>query len=489
MQMNRTLSERGSRRVTVSIMLMLVAGGAAGCGLDRPTVPNYNNPTPAGLAGDPVGGVQLAANGLVFQLRAQIAGFISGTGIMGRESFNYTPTEGRNTTCWLQKMDYACGGGSAFWNGFYTESRNVFSFLNTVEATAGLTAAQKEGARGFAKTLEAYSLAFVAERGKYGGPTEVAADPQTLTPFVTRDSMYNYVIGRLDQAKTHLAAAGATFAFTLNSGFAGSTATPFNTPAGFLKFNRALAARYNAERASLRNPACGANGTACYQLVLQNLTEAGSLVDAANLQIGPVWIYSTAAGDATNGLSKASSAFIFAHPSIKIDAPLRANGDPDLRYQAKIVTLQKSVGTGSAVPGIVTDQDFNLYPTQSTSIPMIRSEELILLRAEAEWFTGAKAAALTDINTIRTTSGGLDPTTLTTASTDDEFITELLLQRRYSLLFEGHRWVDVRRLGKLTTLPIDIPASQVLYDDLFIPQAECLARAGAPANLLAPSCP
>ena len=138
----------------------------------------------------------------------------------------------------------------------------------------------------------------------------------------------------------------------------------------------------------------------------------------------------------------------------------------DLRYQAKIVTLAQPVGTGSAVPGIATDQDFKLYPTQSTSIPMIRSEELILLRAEAEWFTGAKAAAITDINTIRTTSGGLAASSLTTASTDDQFITELLVQRRYSLLFEGHRWVDVRRLGKLTTLPIDIPASQVLYDDL-----------------------
>ena len=485
MQMNHILSERGTSRVTLSIMLMLVAGGVAACGLDRPTVPNYNNPTPEGLAGDPVGGVQLAANGLVFNLRGQISGWISGAGIMGRESFNYTPTEGRNTTCWLQKMDYACGGGSAFWNGFYTESRNVYTFINTVQATAGLSAAQKEGALGFAKTFEAYSLAFVAERGKYGGPTEVAADPLTLTPFVSRDSMYNYVVGRLDQAKTHLAAAGAAFAFTLNSGFTG-----FDAPGTFLQFNRALAARYNAERASLRNPACGANGTACYQLVLQNLTEAGSFVDPANLQKGPVWIYSTAAGDATNGLSKASSAFIFAHPSIKTDAPLQPGGQPDLRYQAKIVTLLAPVGTGSAVLGITTDQDFKLYPTQSTPIPMIRSEELILLRAEAEWFTGAKAAAIADINTIRTTSGGLAASSLTTASTDDEFITELLLQRRYSLLFEGHRWVDVRRFGKLTTLPIDVPlAPQVRYDDLVIPQAECLARAGAPANLLAPSCP
>jgi hypothetical protein len=484
MTTHRILAGRDTRRAMCSTLLMVTAGGLAACGLDRPTVPNYNNPTSAGLAGDPVGGVQLSANGLVFQLRGQIAGWISGSGIMGRESFNYTPTEGRNTTCWLQKQDYACGGGTSFWAGFYTESKDVATFLTTIDATGGLSAAQKEGARGFAKTLESYSLAFVAERGKYAGPTDVSSDPRVLTPFVSRDSMYNYVVGRLEQAKTHLAAAGASFAFTLNSGFAG-----FDTPASFLQFNRALAARYNAERASLHNAACGGNGVTCYQAVLQNLTEAGSFVDAANLQKGPQWIFSTAAGDATNGLAKASSAFIFAHPSIKADAPLRADGSRDLRYQAKLVTLATPVGTGSAVPGLQTDQDFKLYPTQSTPIPMIRSEELILLRAEAEWFTGAKAAALADINTIRTTSGGLDPTSLTTAATDDQFITELLLQRRYSLLFEGHRWVDVRRLGKLTTLPIDIPASQVLYDDLLIPQAECLARAGAASNLIAPSCP
>jgi hypothetical protein len=224
--------------------------------------------------------------------------------------------------------------------------------------------------------------------------------------------------------------------------------------------------------------------------VLQNLTEAGSFVDPANLQKGPTWIYSTAAGDATNGLSDAASPFVVAHPSIKTDAPLRPDGSLDLRYQSKVVTLATAVTTGSAVPGIATDQDYKIYPTQSSSIPMIRSEELILLRAEAEWFTGAKATAIADINTIRTTSGGLAASSLTTASTDDEFITELLLQRRYSLMFEGHRWVDVRRFGKLATLPIDVPsAPQVLYDDLFIPQGECLSRAGAPANLLAPSCP
>jgi hypothetical protein len=466
---------RGIRAARTTALAAFAAFAAlaalAACSTDQLTVPNYNNPTPAGIAGDPTAAVQLGANGLLFQLRAQYAGFISAAGILGRESFNYTPTEGRNTTCWLAPtQDATCGAGAAFWNGFYVNTRNAYNFLQTIDAVT-LSDAQKEGARGFAQTIEALTLGFVAERGKNGGPVEVESNPTDLAPFVSRDSMYSYIVGRLDQAKVHLVAAAA-FPFTLNTGFAG-----FNTPATFLTFNRALAARYNAERASLRNPACGANGTTCYQQVLQNIAE--SFISTSNLNLGPQFIYSTASGDLTNGLSHAASPFIAAHPSIKTDAPTRPDSTPDLRYQTKIKTISPALTTGSAVPGIPTDQAFKLYPDLTSPIPIIRSEELILLRAEAEWFTGARAAAIADINVIRTTSGGLAASTLTPTSSDDTFVTELLLQRRYSLLFEGHRWVDVRRFGRLNTLPIDLPAVQGLYQDLLIPQTECFARKAA----------
>jgi len=50
----------------------------------------------------------------------------------------------------------------------------------------------------------------------------------------------------------------------------------------------------------------------------------------------------------------------------------------------------------------------------------------------------------TDINFVRVNSGGLAATSLTTASTDDQFITELLYNRRYSLFFEfGQRISDI----------------------------------------------
>ena len=82
---------------------------------------------------------------------------------------------------------------------------------------------------------------------------------------------------------------------------------------------------------------------------------------------------------------------------------------------------------------------------------MIRNEELILIRAEARIGNNNSGAA-DDLNVIRNAhglpnySGGMDDASLTD---------EMLKQRRYSLFAEGHRWVDMRRYGRLGTLPID----------------------------------
>ncbi len=106
-------------------------------------------------------------------------------------------------------------------------------------------------------------------------------------------------------------------------------------------------------------------------------------------------------------------------------------------------------------------------------MPIIRNEELILLRAEARFFTANASGALADINYIRGRAGlGARGAFADNAA----FVTELLLQRRYALMFEGHRWVDVRRFGRITTLPLDVPSHiRAVWQP--IPQAECDARA------------
>jgi len=462
----------------------------------EPTVPNYNQPTVEEASKDP-SALQLLATGLLSQLRGPTTGFVSDVGIFGRESFNYFPTDGRSHTHYvfgpgpLDYSGFAAGGG--IWNAGYNNGRNIFNFLTSV-AVAPISAAQRDAAEGFAKTIEALGyLYIIATRDTIGAVVEVKADPKALAPFVSRDSVYAYISARLDEADAKLVSAGtAAFPFVLTSGFVG-----FNTPATFRQFNRAIAARALVYRGSISQFASpvGAGcptSALCYSQALTALT-ASFLNTASALSTGPFHTYSTGTGDAQNTLFFSTTSDIVAHPSTLTDAPIRAGGTRDLRLIAKVDTAtpvkQPNAGPTSGIPSGLR---FKMYPDRLAGIKILRNEELILLRAEALWFTGAKAAAIADIDFIRVNSGGLPASSTLTAasSTNAEFITELLLQRRYSLLFEGHRWVDSRRFNRLALLPLDKPTHFVAKVQP-VTQAECLIRVKAttPVALQGPGCP
>ncbi|MFN6373804.1 MAG: RagB/SusD family nutrient uptake outer membrane protein [Chitinophagia bacterium] len=81
------------------------------------------------------------------------------------------------------------------------------------------------------------------------------------------------------------------------------------------------------------------------------------------------------------------------------------------------------------------------------NIPVIRIAEVFLNRAEAMSTPGSpvfnEAAALTDLNTIAVNRG------LTAFSlTGSALYEEVLRQRRLELAFEGHRFFDLKRLGR-----------------------------------------
>src|SRR5439155_283701 len=70
------------------------------------------------------------------------------------------------------------------------------------------------------------------------------------------------------------------------------------------------------------------------------------------------------------------------------------------------------------IPG---ELKFTLYFTSGQAdpghpIPLIRNEELILLRSEANWFGGSKAQAILDLTQVRQNSGKLPATTVTAVS-------------------------------------------------------------------------
>ena len=109
------------------------------------------------------------------------------------------------------------------------------------------------------------------------------------------------------------------------------------------------------------------------------------------------------------------------------------------------------VVTTDATPLAGTHQDAR-WATNTTPIPFIRNEELILLKAEAHANLNQTADAVAAINVIRNAAGIGN---YTGATTQQALINEILYQRRYSLWAEpwGHRWIDARRYNKLNEIP------------------------------------
>jgi hypothetical protein len=137
----------------------------------------------------------------------------------------------------------------------------------------------------------------------------------------------------------------------------------------------------------------------------------------------------------------------------------------------KVAQLPQSRPAPGSNNGIPANYYFTIYSSTTSPAPIIRNEELILLRAEAEIQTGAPGAALTDINMVRTISGKLAP--LASLGTDP--IGTLLYERRMSLLWEGHRWNDMRRFGRLAQLPLDL-TTHFVARVMPVPKTECDAR-------------
>ena len=441
-------------RKAIAALTLMSALAVGACNFD---LTNPNSPPPIGPNATP-DQVKSAAVGLLVALRVDVTRWVLNNGILGREGYRLDTADPRFTTELLagplDPSNDAFGGGQ--WAAEFRAIQSGYAILNVI-GSAQIPTGQQEAARGFVHTMQAVAFLMVLNSHTQDSiPVDVNRSvSQPLAPFVSNDSAYKYVLSLLDSAKTELQAATA-FSFDPGPGFVG-----FNTPATFLKVNRALAARVQAYRASPSAPGVGC--TACWDSVLTNL--AASFIDAAApLDIGAYHAYSTGNQDVTNGLSQdPASAIQLAHPMVKDSAEVQNLSTlPDRRFLAKVTDRKSATATVPdtfSLACLKSALAWIRYPTPNSAIPMIRNEELFLLRAEANWFgaTGSKAQAVNDLNFIRQTSGNLAPTTVTIASTDAAFVNALLHERLYSLLYEGHRWVDMRRYGRLNQVIIDRP--------------------------------
>ncbi len=127
-----------------------------------------------------------------------------------------------------------------------------------------------------------------------------------------------------------------------------------------------------------------------------------------------------------------------------------AGGFYSLRAAPELTAL---FGTGDVrlalypVIGTTTTRSVNKFPGSlgnfADNIPVIRVAEMYLNRAEARAEQGNLAGALSDLNTLRAARGLAE----FTAGSPGAALTEILIERRRELAFEGHRFFDIKRRG------------------------------------------
>jgi hypothetical protein len=457
-----------SKRV-VPLLGLLLLGACA----DDLMIEDFNNEALESLLDNPTrAAIGSAATGLLVSGRDEYDdrnGYVSLLGILGRESYNFDGSDPRFITEMLESSLNASSPafGGNLWGERYANIRTANIILDAVDLVdpGSMPDEEREAVRGFVKTMMAYEFLLLVNtrdvngividvnRDATGAPGAIAGKAEALTHVETL----------LDEGRDHLDNAGGGFPFALTSGLSG-----FDTPATFRQFNRALAARVDVYQQD-------------YLGAMTNLGE--SFLDLnAPLDLGVYHVFGTTPGDVGNELfDPGDSPDILAHPQIVADAepcdtnnplcgldPSEPFSDLDFRVQRKIRQIASQTQLG-----LTTQVAFTIYNSLDAPVPIIRNEELILLRAEANIGLGVLGPAASDINFIRQNSGGLAERTNLDAT---NIMDELVRQRRYSLMFEGgHRWIDARRLGRLGDLPLDKP-NHVVNAAFPIPEAECLAR-------------
>ncbi|WP_284350502.1 RagB/SusD family nutrient uptake outer membrane protein [Roseisolibacter agri] len=455
---------------------MLACGVLAACSDKQLVTANPISVTPEAAGSNPLGALQLQATGILATDRDNTDDYVRDVAIFGREGYFFQLQDSRWVTGYLRDYNDNASFGTGNWAGRYSNLRNIANFYTAVDASAAtLGTQQAAAARGFAQTMEALQLLYLINtRHDLGIAVQVLPDPQAVAPFVSRDSAFRYITNTLDAGLTNLRAGGSAFPFTLPT--AGGGFTGFTTPTTFAQFNRALKARVEAYRGSL---GCG---QACYTAALAALGQSfiTPTLSSSNLNTGVFNTFSSAAGDQVN-LLWTERTNIYAHMSITTDASVPQN---DTRL-SKITTAPSRSQAGSDASTRV----FAQYPASSTPIPIIDNEELWLLKAEAQWFTGDRTGALTTLNTVAQVAGGATGSRYAAPANDAAFLDALLVERRLSLLLEGHRWIDVRRFGRLASLPLGGTGFTVARQQV-VPQAECIYRdRTGDAALKGPGCP
>jgi starch-binding outer membrane protein, SusD/RagB family len=456
------------RYSTIAIALAVVATAAC---KDNPVANPIDNPTADALGGLTHATLQLLATGMLGQDRANanVFAYLGEPGIWARDVYRIDASEPRFVQETLGgNPDPGSFSGSGAWNGYYTAIRAANTILLALEKAppSEFTPAEVSAIRGFFRTEKALEEWRVIEMHDSVGATIQTDDPFEVSPIRCKPAVLAYVAALLDSANTDLTDAGGstTFPFELPSGFT-KFGRDYSTVDNFILFNRALKGKVDYYRAIDRtNPTPALFATAIAELTTA-LGAGPGAVPASQFKWGPY--YTFVAGGSENTPNVISDSKVRLNPLVKDSIQA---GDT---RASKIVDATLLAGFGLS-SSITYSGALATTANQNAPLGILRDEELVLLRAQAEIEAGQLANAVLDVNDVRT-NYGLPATAFATVAAGRNAV---LYEKRYSLLFEGPMRVDDLREYKMLSATFHRPetATDPYNSALPIPRGELNAR-------------
>lgn len=403
------------------------------CSLDPVIDPNFasvdavaKNASKGQLNGLAIGQIAAARNSL--------ATYHQVVGTLGKELFNFNGTESR----WMTELNGLRPiDNSAFYNGattgFGLPVRQANILLKALDNTTSVTDQEKMGYRGLANTFKGLAYLHMLNVQYNNGVRLNVEDPFKPSKPVSYAESLAGIAAYLDEGASQLDAAGTTFPFTMPSAYAG-----FSTPSTFKTFNRAIALR-----------------VAIYQkdwAKAEALLPQTFISETASINLGPKHSFNPTAPDIANPMLSTASQIIVGVEKIWDD--IEAG---DLRKN-KVLEVTPKLSYTSGVT-YATKYRVNMYTLADAPVPIIRNEELLLIAAEVAAQRNRPTDAVKFINIVRTAAGLPN---YAGATTTPALIDAILKERLYSLFYEGHRWIDMRRYDKFSEIYLPVSEMKIL---------------------------
>jgi len=457
----------GGRARIARSLAVVSASAVALAACSGGNVPYFTAPT--SVANSP-SGIQNAITGLFAESRTDIGAFTTTiSASYARDGGTFSNSSGG--------QEYALGAIPTPTNKgsiWASEYQNILQAHQTLAAipkvSPAYTAAQIAALNGVVQTIEAYNYMLVAEAHDTLGMAIQPANSSPGTALPQAACMkggWAYIVALLDTANNNLTVAGSIpIPVTLPSpGFAGVSATagPSTAVGSFASFNRALAAKANLELAyaiarsnggvaptptSPGSPDAGVLNTALADLTASAMFNPSQLAPTTAGGFAPnaytvTFDFSANSGDFINPIKSELGELAQLNDFI-------ADVDTahDLRWKAKFI-LNPNAVQQPLYNTVASKYLYDMYPSTNSPMPILREETLVLIDAEIQLGLGNLSAALTAVNAVRTTVGGLPAFPPSVAGSYTSMRDSLMKEQRISLTFEpsADRTIAIRMYG------------------------------------------